>query len=225
MINIKKYPIFLLLLGIIQTTYAMGFSSEIEDVAHRWAVIKYQYEPARQGTAYEELILQTDRLVEAYPYEAEPLIWSATVYISYAGTSGQLQKTESRRLLLEKARDNLHRAKNIDSRAVDGSALSLLGYLYFDTPGLLAGVNDAERALEYLQSGILLSKNGLDAHYYYGNFLVEQEKFIQAVNVLETALSSPPLPANPVADRGRRQEVRELLEYARKQASQLTGTS
>lgn len=56
---------------------------------------------------------------------------------------------------------------------------------------------------------------GIDPNYFYGEYLVETGKPAEAVAYLEKALVAPPRPGRDLADAGRRDEARELLEKAR----------
>jgi Tfp pilus assembly protein PilF len=51
----------------------------------------------------------------------------------------------------------------------------------------------------------------LDAEYFYGDFLYEQEEYPQAQAVLEQALKIPPNPDRPLWDHNRRLVIEQLI--------------
>jgi len=53
--------------------------------------------------------------------------------------------------------------------------------------------------------------NGLDAYYFYGDFLYEQHEYPEAVKILKRALTLPALPNRPIWDRSRRLVIQDLL--------------
>jgi Tfp pilus assembly protein PilF len=93
--------------------------------------------------------------------------------------------------------------------------MTSLGALYYQVPGWPLGFGDKKKAREYLEKAVKISQNGLDANYFYGDFLVDRKEYTKAVAVLERALAAPTLDQRPVADRGRRDEIEALLEVAR----------
>ena len=216
---IKKIILFFSLIAISNVSFSSETMQEVLAIQKQWALIKYQFEPDAQSAAYEKLLAETDALVEAYPYEAEPLVWSAIVYSSYAGAVGGLQSITKALPAVKKARSLLLQAEGTDSRALDGSVMTTLGALYYQVPGWPLGFGDKQKAREYLEKAVDMSINGLDANYFYGDYLVDRKQYNEAISALEKALSAPPVPGRPVADHGRRQEILELLEYARSQAS------
>jgi tetratricopeptide (TPR) repeat protein len=51
----------------------------------------------------------------------------------------------------------------------------------------------------------------VDANYFYADFLYQQERYAQALEYLQKALAAPADPDRPVADAGRREEIRALM--------------
>ena len=64
-----------------------------------------------------------------------------------------------------------------------------------------------------------MNPRGIDPNFFYGEFLVEQGKPREAMTYLERALQAPSRPGRDIADAGRREEARKLLEEARRKAS------
>ncbi|MFC1680520.1 hypothetical protein ACFL1S_01845, partial [Pseudomonadota bacterium] len=51
-----------------------------------------------------------------------------------------------------------------------------------------------------------------DPNYFYGDYLYEQNRFDEAAQALEAALAAPARADRPLADAGRQQEVRALMD-------------
>jgi tetratricopeptide (TPR) repeat protein len=113
--------------------------------------------------------------------------------------------------LAKDARNLFEKAGRIDYRAVDGAVPTSLGALYYKVPGFPLSFGDNAQARRYLEDGLKISPNGLDANYFYADFLFEVGEYPRAVTVLKHALSAPPDVERPVWDAGRRAEIRTLL--------------
>jgi len=86
-----------------------------------------------------------------------------------------------------------------------------LGVLYYKVPGSPIGFGDHQRARQLLQQALALDPNGLDANYFWGDFLYDQGDKPGAKAALNKALRAPHDSARPVWDAGRRKEVQTLL--------------
>ena len=62
-----------------------------------------------------------------------------------------------------------------------------------------------------------MDPDGIDANYFYADFLRDQGDYAAAAAALEKALAAPPRPGREVADRGRREEAQALLTQVRRQ--------
>jgi len=209
--------ILLSLLGLLfsQAALSATMMEQVHDIQKQWAQIKYQTADDLQSDEFEQLIMLADSLIAAYPDKAEPLIWSAIVYSTYAGAVGGLKSVTKALPAVKQSRDLLLRAESIDRTALGGSIMTSLGALYYQVPGWPLGFGDKEKAREYLEKAVQINENGLDSNYFYGDFLVDRKEYTKAVGVLEHALRAPALIQRPVADQGRREEIRALLEVAR----------
>ncbi|WP_343231049.1 tetratricopeptide repeat protein [Variovorax sp. WS11] len=103
-------------------------------------------------------------------------------------------------------------AIRINGDVLDGSAYNSLGVLYYKVPGWPVGFGDKAKARELLQKALTLNPKGIDPNYFYGEYLLESKQPEQAVVYLERAIQAPPRPGRQVADTGRREEARALLE-------------
>ena len=117
------------------------------------------------------------------PARAEALIWEGIIESSYAGAKGGLGALG----LAKEARGNLEAALKIDPTALDGSAYTSLGTLYYRVPGFPVGFGDHDKARKLLQKALKINPNGIDPNYFYAEFLFEQGEYAEALQYLEKA--------------------------------------
>ena len=102
-------------------------------------------------------------------------------------------------------------AYNLDPARLDAGATTSLGVLYYRVPGFPIGFGDKAKARQLLEQAIKLAPNGLDAWYFYGDFLFEQKEYSKAAEAFRHALSLPPHPDRPAWDKNRRLVIEERL--------------
>ena len=106
----------------------------------------------------------------------------------------------------------------MNPNALEGSAYTSLGSLYYKVPAWPIGFGDNGKARAYLEQARAINPDGIDPNYFYGDFLLGTDHAKEAIPVLEHALQAPPRPGREIADMGRRQEITEALAKARKEA-------
>jgi tetratricopeptide (TPR) repeat protein len=188
-----------------------GMEEDVAQVRQEWERIKYQVPAKEQGAEFERLVKSSERLMVQYPKRAEPAIWHGIVEASYAGAKGGLGALS----LAKSARKSFEHALAIDPGALDGSAYTSLGSLYYQVPGWPLGFGDDKRALELLQKGLALNPSGIDPNYFYGDFLYRSGDYAGAEQALRKALQAPPREGRKLADEGRRKEISDLLDKVR----------
>lgn len=189
-----------------------ALQAELSGIQQEWARVNYQVADAGQKTAqFEALEKRAEAFVKSNPGRAEPLIWQGIVLSTWAGAKGGLGALG----LAKRARQPLEAALKIDPAALDGSAYTSLGTLYSKVPGFPAGFGDDDKAEELLKSALKLNPDGIDANYFYGEYLFDQDRYAEAVSCLTKALAALPRPNREVADQGRRAEATALLAKAR----------
>lgn len=203
-----KWMILLLASVIAAPVWAGDLDSDLAGIQARWAEIQYQLPADKREKAFENLAGQAEALVDSYPDRAEPLIWQGIVLSTYAGAKGGLGALG----LVKDARKSLDKALDIDPAALEGSAYTSLGSLYYQVPGWPLGFGDDEKARKYLLKALELNPDGIDPNYFYGDFLIEQDQPERAREYLHKALNAPERPNRPLADSGRRKEIRSKLE-------------
>ena len=180
---------------------------DIGRLQQRWAEVNYQLEGKTQLTAFEELIQDADAITAANPDSAAAYIWSGIVKSSYAGAKGGLGAMK----LAKASRADLERAMELDEEALQGSAYTSLGTLYFKVPGWPVGFGDEEKAEELLHKALTLNPDGIDPNYFYGEFLLEQKRYEESEKALLKAQQAPARPNRELADAGRQDEIEVAL--------------
>ena len=180
----------------------------------QWAVIKYQTaDEDQQEEAIEKLATQAEQLVAQFPGHAEPLIWQGIVLATKAGIDGGLSALSDAKA----ARAALEQAEALDPHALNGSVYTSLGSLYHKVPGFPLGFGDDDKAKAYLQKALTMNPDGIDPNFFYGEFLYDDGDYARAKIMLEHALKAPPRPGRALADKGRAEEIRDLLAKVQKE--------
>lgn len=189
------------------TARADGLADGILDIQHQWEHIHYQLPKDKQEAAFPKLEKNADALVNRYPGRAEPLVWKAIVLSTHAGVKGGFSALH----MVREARDLLEQAKRIDPDTLNGSIYTTLGSLYYQVPGWPLGYGDDKKAAAFLKKALQINPNGIDPNYFYGDFLYRNGHYSEALSVLEKAMHAPARPNRPIADRGRRKEIQEVI--------------
>jgi tetratricopeptide (TPR) repeat protein len=162
--------------------------------------------------ALEQLIERADAFTRKYPDRAEPLIWAGIVESTYAGAKGGLAALRH----AKNARNHLEAAMAIDPHALDGSAYTSLGTLYYKVPGFPLAFGDKDKARAYLEKALKIDPAGIDQNYFYADYLYEQGDYRAAQQYVDRAAHAPPRPTRASADRGRHQEIDALAEKVKR---------
>jgi len=184
-----------------------GSDPSVAALQSRWAEIRYELPESQQAKALEELGKEAERQLAEHPDSAELLIWSGIVRSSQAGAEGGLGALG----LVKQARGYLEAALAQDPLALNGSAYTSLGALYYQVPGWPIGFGDDDKAEWHLKRALTINPDGLDSLYFWGDYLHQQGRDAEARQALEKALQAPPRPGRELADAGRREEIRHLL--------------
>jgi tetratricopeptide (TPR) repeat protein len=193
-----------------------AFEAELLTLQHDWAEANYTIaDAARKEVAFEALAQRAESFAKANPARAEPLIWQGIVLSTYAGVKGGLGALG----LCRQARGRLEAARKLDPAALDGSAYTSLGALYYKVPGFPLGFGDHKKAAQLLESALRLNPEGIDANYFYGDYLVGEGRYAEALRFLEVAQRAPARANRQVADQGRHAEITALIGKARQKMS------
>ena len=202
---------YLSALFLLATSSWAAMQEDVVQIRRQWERTKYQVPVKDQEAAFEKLAKESERVMSAYPNQAEPAIWHGIVEASYAGAKGGLGALS----LAKSARKSFEHALAVDPKALEGSAYTSLGTLYYQVPGWPIGFGDDKKARELLRKGLELNPTGIDPNYFYGDYLYRNGEYQEAEQYLNTALQAPPREGRKLADDGRRKEVADLLEKVR----------
>ncbi|WP_430540171.1 tetratricopeptide repeat protein [Pseudoxanthomonas mexicana] len=183
-------------------------ATSVNQVRDRWAQINYQLPKPQREAAFEELLHQSEKIRQASPRDATALIWEGIVLSSLAGEKGGMGALG----LVKRARADFEAAIKLDANALDGAAYTSLGALYYQVPGWPLGFGDDAAARTMLRKGLAIDPDGIDANYFYADFLRDQKDWAGARTAFQKALAAPARPGRDVADAGRRQEAQAKLK-------------
>lgn len=188
------------------------FGTELAAIQSEWAIANYSTPSGdAKVQAFAALAKRAAAFVAANPARAEPLIWQGIVLSTYAEARGGLGALK----LAKQSRAALQAALDIDPRALEGSAYTSLGTLYFKVPGFPLGFGDKDQAAEYLRQALAINPQGIDANFFYGELLFEQHENERALEHLEKALRAPARRGRELADAGRRTQIEALIAKIR----------
>jgi tetratricopeptide (TPR) repeat protein len=186
-------------------------TGDVAALRSEWDTVNFTLKKDDQVKPLEVLIEKAAAVNRANPGHAPALIWEGIIHATYAGAKGglgALRECKTAKALFEQAME-------VDPAALNGAAYTSVGSLYYQVPGWPIGFGNDEKAEEMLKKGIVLGPQDLDAHYFYGDFLIRQQRWQEAVDVLQAGLLTPADPQRPLFQQGRREEMNRLLATAK----------
>lgn len=211
----KTYRLILsiLLLGLFTSLIWAdeNLDASIANLQHDWAKANYNTAEDDQEAAFKKLTEQAHQITEIYANAPEALIWEGIANAGYAKAKGGLGALK----IAEKARDLLLASEKANPNALQGSAYTSLGSLYYKVPGWPIGFGNKKKAKAYLQKALDINPDGIDSNYFYADYLSEQGDYKQAIEYYEKALSAPARKGREDADVGRKAEAEAGLKLAK----------
>jgi len=195
-------------LALLPVAQAATVEESVAELQQAWEVINYKTPAAEKEKKFEALAARAHKVTESFTGRAEPLVWEGIILSSWGGAKGGLGALG----LVKQAKALYESAIQIDGNALDGSAYNSLGVLYYKVPGWPIAFGDKAKAKDLLQKALEINPKGIDANYFFADYLVETGEPQKAVAHLEKALQAPARPGREIADEGRRSEARMLLE-------------
>lgn len=190
-----------------------GFSlnilaADIAPLQQRWAEIQYQLPEDQKSAAFEALAADAGQALAQEPDDAPLLIWRGIILSSWAGADGGLGALSK----VKEAKSLFEHALQVDPQALQGSAYTSLGALYYQVPGWPIGFGDDKQAEALLKQALALNPDGIDSNYFWGDYLIDQKRYAEARAALLKAQAAAPRPDRPLADQGRQAEIRARLD-------------
>ncbi len=179
----------------------------MQPLKQEWAEIKYTIAEKQKRSQLESLIKRVDAVAASYPNEVQPIVWRGTMLSTMASLKSGFSALSS----AKKAKKDLELALRQDASAEKGYAHVILGALYSRVPGKPIGFGSKEKAKHHLLTALQMDPDGLDANFFYGEFLLEQGEFVAAKKYFEVAQKSPVNLENKTLDIGRRQEIAKAM--------------
>ena len=210
--NMLKIIFTLMIVCLSAVISAEALPTDIVYLQTRWAEIKYQLPEGQQEKAFSTLVSEAEKMRVNHPQEASYLIWEGIIRSTYAGAKGGLGALDQ----VKQAKQLFEQAIALAPDAMAGSAYTSLGSLYYQVPGWPLGFGDDKKAKTMLLKGLSYNPEGIDANYFYGDFLLNQKQYQQALQVFEKALLAPPRGGRELADEGRKKEIEAGMLAARK---------
>jgi tetratricopeptide (TPR) repeat protein len=190
-----------LLAGLLACFSLSTLAADIAPLQQRWAEIQYQLPDNQKSAAFEALSAQAEQALAQEPDDAALLIWRGIILSSWAGAEGGLG-----------ALGKVKEAKSLFEHALQGSAYTSLGALYYQVPGWPIGFGDDEQAEALLQKALVLNPDGIDSNFFWADYLIDQKRYAEARTALLKAQAAAPRPDRPLADQGRQAEIRARLD-------------
>lgn len=211
----KLLLVFSAFLALTAHVQASPGDELVRPIQDRWAEIKYRLPEKQQADQYHALAEKARQIREANPNLAAAHIWEAIVVSSEAGARGGLGALS----LAKEAKQLLEESLKLDEKAMQGSAYTSLATLYAKVPRWPIAFGDKKRAEELFRKSLSVNPTGIDPNFFYGEYLIDEERVAEGRRYLETALKAPPRPGRELADQGRRQEIQALLNKIDKDAA------
>lgn len=188
--------------------YALNVTMAIDDIERAWASAYYDQTKTNSSEAYRKLLKQTEALTAMFPTRAEPLLWQAIIIATDADHQPPIKALAQ----INRAHDLLLQAIEIDPNGVAGSAQATLGTLYYMAPAWPIAFGDSDKAEQFFLSALKINPNSIEANYFYGDFLQEQNKTTLAESYFKKALAIPARASQLLADKSLQQQAARALQ-------------
>jgi tetratricopeptide (TPR) repeat protein len=202
-----KKTTFVALLLLSLQCYADDVVSSVQAIESEWASIYYTLPKSDQEGAYDALLKKATKLTEQHPNSSELLFWQAVIL----ATNAELQDGFTALNAIHKSRDLLLQSIKMNPQTANGSAYVTLGTLYYMAPKWPIAFGDTEKAEQMFQAALKINPNGIDANYFYGDFLQANSHPREAEIYFEKALLAPSRDDQLFADNKLKDEVKLAL--------------
>ncbi len=201
-------------LGLAWLTGPAWADSQLDDnlnkLQHAWVIANYQTPDNAKEAAFKQLTEEAHQLVVNSQNAPEAQVWEAITLSGYAKAKGGLGALK----LVEKSRDLLLGVEKTQPDIMQGSVYTSLGTLYYRVPGWPIGFGDKKKAKSYLEKALQINPAGVDANYFYADYLSESGEYKKAIEYYRKALDAPARPGRADADAERKKEAQQGLAIA-----------
>jgi len=209
---VKKIAFSLFLYGIYMQTSLAGVDEDVFQLKKTWEQLKYKTPLSEQEKGFELLLNQSEKVTAKYPGKAEALLWQGIIEGTFAGVRNGIRGQLAALSLVKDAKQHFEQAIQIDSQGSNGAAYTSLGSLYYQVPPWPIAYGDNDKAKNMLLKGLEINPDGIDANYFYGEFLFKTGELNKATEFLKKALLAEPREGREIADEGRKKEINDLLK-------------
>lgn len=208
-ISTMKFKRLLMITGLIVcSAKAVAADSPLITIQHQWAHCNYQVKGSHnKEQCLEQLTRMASLALAKQPQRDDLRIWLAISKSTLAGQKGGFGALS----LVKQARKELEQVIKHDGQELGGSAYTTIGSLYYQVPGWPIGFGSDKKAKKYLKKALAINPKGIDSNYFYADFLRDQGEKKQAIQYFLKAYKAPKRPNRPLADKGRRQEIKAKL--------------
>ena len=203
-----KKTTFVALLLLSSQCIAENLNESLQSIESEWASIYYSTPKQKRGPEYSRLLTKTINLSSQHPKNAEPIIWEAIV----KATNADHQDAVSALKAIHEARDLLLKAIEMNPQAMSGSAYVTLGTLYSMAPKWPIGFGDEATAERMLQTALKINPNGIDSNYFYGDFLLSNNRLNEAEQYFKRAIAIPARAEQAYADNQLKEDAKFALK-------------
>lgn len=212
--NKTTVVVFLLLFSL--PLRASELATSIANLESAWAQAYYLTTENQQKQQFPILLERANALAKQHPHSAEPKIWQAILLSTLAGHQTSLKALTT----IKEAKILLEEAINLNPKALDGAAYVTLGTLYYMVPGWPIAFGDNQLAEHYLKTSLQINPTGIDANYFYADFLIQHGRANEAEPYLKKAAEVPIRKQQVLADSRMQEDARQALHNAKSHDSE-----
>ena len=193
------------------TCYA---GEEITDACQSSKQLVNDWAKTRYLTPADKRVVEFTTMLVLLNNESLKCLNTAEYQIIEAMIKGSMAKQQSRFKAIKQIsqiKRHLDKAIKKKSSAMNGLGWTLLGLLYDKSPGWPLSIGDDEKAENAYLEGLKYNPDGIDANYYYGDFLRRKGRLEEARKFLQKASTAEPRDGYEIADHGRMKDVQRSL--------------
>ncbi len=211
----KKTTIVAFLLSFTSPVFCTPLGDSIQKIESAWAENYYLHGDNLQKLSYRELITETRKLERQFPQSAEAKIWLAILLSTNAAHEDPINALSS----LNEAKKLLQEAIRQHPEALEGAAFVTLGTLYYMTPGWPISFGNAQIAEQLLKKALEINPNGIESNYFYGDYLLSQNRENEAERYFAKASKAPLRKEQLFADSQLQKSAKNALANSQKRKS------